>query len=135
AAVATSVLGALVMSMLQDPIYRAESQMLVEPRSGDAVSQKAPTLNVQNLERAIQTEIKVLEGQRVRERVQRDLGLANLPPEVSATPVGATDVVSVTVRSKDPATAQVLADAYVRAYSSIRREQAIDSLDAATTQL
>ena len=68
-------LGSLLMSLLQDPIYEAEAQMLVEPRSGAAVFEEDPTLNVQNLDRAIQTEIQVLEGQRVRERVQSDLGL------------------------------------------------------------
>ncbi len=75
-AVVLAVVGSLLMSLLQDPIYEAEAQMLVEPRSGAAVFQEDPTLNVQNLDRAIQTEIRVLEGQRVRTRVQEDLGLA-----------------------------------------------------------
>ena len=101
-AVVASVVGALTMSLLQDPIYEAEAQMLVEPRLGAAVFQQDPTLNVQNLERAIQTEIQVLEGQRVRERVREDLGLEALPPDVRASPVGSTDVVSVRVRSEDP---------------------------------
>ena len=118
AAVVTALLGALADVAAAGSDLRAEAQMLVEPRSGEAVFQQDPTLNVQNLERAIQTEIKVLEGQRVRERVQEDLGLAELPPEVNATPVGSTDVVSVTVRSEDPRTAQVLADAYVQAYTA-----------------
>jgi capsular exopolysaccharide synthesis family protein len=135
AAVAAALLGALVMSLLQDPIYRAEAQMLVEPRASAAVFEEDPTLNVQNLERAIQTEIEVLEGERVRDRVREDLGLAELPPEVDASPVGSTDVVSVAIRSEDPATAQLLADAYVRAYTAIRREQTIEALDAAGVQL
>ena len=134
-AVVASVVGALIMSLAQDPIYEAEAQMLVEPRLGAAVFQQDPTLNVQNLERAIQTEIQVLEGQRVRERVREDLGLDELPANVRASPVGATDVVSARVRSKDPRTAQVLADAYVQAYASTRREQAIDSLQLAETEL
>ncbi len=134
-AVVASVAGALTMALLQEPIYEAEAQMLVEPRLGAAVFQQDPTLNVQNLERAIQTEIQVLEGQRVRERVQEDLGLDALPANVRASPVGTTDVVSVKVRSKDPRTAQLLADAYVQAYSSTRREQAIDTLQLAEAEL
>ena len=86
AAVITALAGALAMSFLQDPIYEAEAQMLVEPRSGEAVFQQDPQLAVANLERAIQTEIRVLEGQRVRERVQEDLGLEELPPEVERQP-------------------------------------------------
>jgi succinoglycan biosynthesis transport protein ExoP len=134
-AVVATLLGALVMIVLQEPIYRAEAQMLVEPRSGEAVFEEDPTFNVQNLERAIQTEIQVLEGQRVRDRVQSDLGLAEPPPEVSASPIGSTDVVSVTVRSEDPRTAQVLADAYVEAYAATRREHAIETLETAGAEL
>ena len=113
----TAVVGALVMSFLQDPIYEAEAQMLVEPRSGEAVFQQDPTLNVQNLERAIQTEIQVLEGQRVRERVQEDLGLDELPPEVNAS-AGRLDRRRLGEGAqRGPARrAQILADAYVEAY-------------------
>ncbi len=135
AAVLTALAGSLLMSLLQDPIYEVEAQMLVEPRSGQAVFEQDPTLNVQNLDRAIQTEIQVLEGQRVRSRVQSDLGLDHLPPTVDGTAVGSTDVLSVTVRSKDPRAAQRLADAYVTAYTETRREQAIDDLNAAGSQL
>ena len=134
-AVVAAVVGALVMSLLQNPIYEAEAQMLVEPRATSNVFEQDPTLNVQNLERAIQTEIQVLEGQTVRQRVQADLGLESLPPEVNASAVGSTDVVSVKVRSGDPVAARELADAYVQAYASVRREQAVDALDAAGAEL
>lgn len=135
AAVVTALLGAVGMSLMQDPIYSAEAQMLVQRRSGEAVFQQDSNLAVANLERAIQTEIRVLEGQQVRERVQSDLGLDELPPEVHASSVGSTDVVAVTVRSGDPRTAQVLSDAYIEAYVSTRREQAVDSLAAAGAEL
>ena len=62
-------------------------------------------------------------------------GLDELPPEVDGSPMGSTDVVSVTVRSEDPASRAALADAYVRAYTATRREQAIDSLSAAGEEL
>jgi len=135
AAMLTALIGALAMSYLQDPIYAAEAKMLVEPRSGDAVFTQDQELNVANLERAIETEIGVLEGERVRERVQLDLGLDELPPEVNATTVGSTDIVAVTVRSGDPRVAQVLTDAYIEAYISTRQEQAIESLADAGEQL
>src|SRR5215216_5665181 len=134
-AVIAAVVGALVLSLIQEPIYEAEAQMLVEPRAGSNVFEQDPTLNVQNLERAIQTEIQVLEGQRVRQRVQTDLGLASLPPELNASAIGSTDVVSVRVRSGDPEAARELADAYVQAYASVRREQAVASLEAAGAEL
>jgi polysaccharide biosynthesis transport protein len=135
AAVLMALLGSLIMSLLQDPIYEAEAQMLVEPRSSAEVFEEDPALNVQTLERAIDTEIQVLEGQRVRERVQSDLGLDELPPEVNGSPVGTTDVVMVSVRSEDPRAAQMLADAYVSAYTETRREQAVESLSATGAEL
>lgn len=127
--------GSLAMSILQDPIYQAESQMLVQPRSSDAVFEQDQTLAVSNLERAIQTEIQVLEGQTVRNRVQLNLGLDSLPPAASAHSVGSTDVVAVTVRSGDPRTAQAVADAYIQAYIETRREQAIESLGTTGVEL
>jgi succinoglycan biosynthesis transport protein ExoP len=135
ASVVASMAGALVLSAMQDPIYEAQAQVLVEPRSGDAVFDQNNQLAVSNLDRAIQTEIKVMEGQKVRERVQQDLGLAALPPKVDASPVGSTDVVTVTVRSGDPEVAQRLTGAYIDAYISTRREQAVAGLDAAGSEL
>ena len=129
-----AVLGALVASSVQDPIYSAEAQMLVEPRSGDAVFQQDQNLAVSSLDRRIQTEIQVLEGQQVRQRVQDDLGLAELPPDVDGV-AGSTDVVSVNVRSGDPQVAQTLADAYIDAYIATRRELAVSELTRASDQL
>jgi non-specific protein-tyrosine kinase len=134
-AVLIAVSGSLMLSLAQDSIFEAEAQMLVEPRSGDVVFGQDPTLNVQNLERAIQTEIQVLEGQRVRERVQSELGLMELPPEASGIAVGSTDVVAVRARSHDPAVAQRLADAYVAAYTLTRQEQARDEIRRAQAEL
>ena len=134
-AVVASVVGALIMSLAQDPIYEAEAQMLVEPRLGAAVFQQDPTLNVQNLERAIQTEIQVLEGQRVRERVREDLGLDALPPTFEPA------------RSARPTSCRYECGARTRAPPKSwptptsrrtprpRREQAIDTLQLAETEL
>jgi len=126
---------ATALSFLQDPIYETEAQMLVEPRAAANVFGQDPALNAQSLERAIQTEIQVLEGQTVRQRVQEDLGLESLPPEARGSAVGSTDVVSVKVRSGDPEVARLLANAYVEAYASVRREQAVNSLEAAGAEL
>lgn len=128
------VVGALGMSLLQDPIYEAESQMLVQSRSTETLFDSA-TGRVVDPERALQTEIEVLESGIVAQRVQTDLGLEGPPPDVNATSVGRTDVVGVKVRSGDPETARILADAYVAAYIDIRREQAVDDLLSASVEL
>lgn len=120
-AVAAAVAVGLVFSSLQERIYAAEAQILVEPHSNAAMLQQDQTVVVANLEQAMETVTQVLEGEQVRERVQRDLGLSEPPAPVDAESVGSTNVVSVSVRSGDPRTAQTLANAYIDAYIATRR--------------
>ena len=88
--------------------------MLVEPRSGEAVFNRTH-LNVQNLERAIQTEIQVLGGQPVRERVQSDLGLPITCHRMSRPARWGRPTSSRCVcGARTPRLAQQLADAYIQ---------------------
>lgn len=123
---------AVGLTSLQTPIYSASSEVLVQPRGQDGLFQdRAVNLN----ERAIQTEIQVIEGQAVRERVQSDLGLDQRPPPVDAAPVGDTDVISIRVRDANAENAATFADAYATAYIDVRREQAVNELLAASTEV
>ena len=130
----TSVL-ALGFSATQTAIYEAEAQMLVQTRSTDSLFDTGLDLRGSDATRAVQTEIQVLEGERVRTRLIQTLDLAQRPPAVDASVVGSTDVVSVKVRSTDPETAALLANAYVQAYIDERREQSVEELLAATAQV
>lgn len=132
--VIAAVIGAIGLASLQDPIYEADAQMLVKTRAATTVFNNN-TAQVGDPVRAIQNEIQVLEGEPVRQRVQADLGLASIPPRADGATVGSTDVVSVTVRSGDPTTARVLADAYVQAYIEVKREQSVEALVSAGTEL
>ena len=134
AALLATLVGALGTSALQSPIYEGEAQMLVLTRASDTIFDNL-TQTFADPVRAIQNEIQVLEGEVVARHVQNELGLADLPPDAVGTTIGATDVVSVVVRSGDAATAQALADAYVRAYITVKREQAVDGLVTAGTEL
>jgi succinoglycan biosynthesis transport protein ExoP len=126
---------ALTLSVTTTPVYEAEAQMLVQTRSTDSLFDTGLDLRGTDATRAVQTEIQVLEGERVRTRLMTNLGLVEEPPDVDASVVGSTDVVAVRVRDTDPATAQTLADAYVQAYIDERREQAVDELLAASAQV
>ena len=104
----------------------------MQPRGQDGLFEsQVISLN----DRAIQTEIQVIEGQAVRERVQADLGLAEEPPEANAASVGDTDVIAITVRDANADNSAVLADAYATAYIDVRREQAVTELLAASTEV
>src|SRR5688500_1080192 len=80
--VVVTVCAALAVSSLQDPVYQAESQMLVRTRGGDTIFENG-NAGGGNEVRAIQTEIEVLQSQVVAERVQADLGLAAPPPRAT----------------------------------------------------
>jgi succinoglycan biosynthesis transport protein ExoP len=132
ASVLLCTLVAIGLTALQTPIYSASSEVLVQPRGQDGLFES----QVVNLnERAIQTEIQVIEGQAVRERVQADLGLTDEPPEADAASVGDTDVISITVRDANADNSAILADAYATAYIDVRREQSVDALLAASAEV
>jgi polysaccharide biosynthesis transport protein len=131
--VVSVMLGAFVLSTMQDPIYRAESQMLVQSRGTEALF--GNTQNFASSSGALATEVKVVESPIVSNRVIEDLGIEGPIPAATGTQIGQTNVVAVSVRSGDPETARILADAYVQAYIDIRREQAVDDLLAAGDQL
>jgi succinoglycan biosynthesis transport protein ExoP len=132
AAVLIAVAVAVVSSALQTPIYSADAEILVQSRGQDGLFEdRIVNLN----ERAIQTEIQVIEGGAVRARVQQDLALEELPAEVEASSVGQTDVVTVAVRSTNAANARTLANAYAEAYISVRLEQSVNELLAASTEV
>ena len=123
---------AVALTALQTPVYAASAQVLVQPRGQDGLFEN----QIINLnERAIETEIQVVEGQAVRSRVQQDLALDEAPPEADASAVGQTDVISIEVRDTNAANAQILADAYAEAYIDVRREQAVSELLAASAEV
>jgi capsular exopolysaccharide synthesis family protein len=131
-AVLLTTFTALALTALQTPIYSTSSEVLVQPRGQDGLFEdRIVNLN----ERAIQTEIQVIEGQAVRERVQQDLGLTKRPPPADANAVGQTDVISITIRDANAANAATYANAYADAYIDVRREQAVSELLTASAEV
>ena len=133
-AVAACAGAALVMTALQTPVYEAQARMAVRTLPGDSIF-GSDYLGYVDPERAIATEIEVLESDVVLQRVKDDLGLTTDPPSVTGTAVSGADVVAVSVRSGSPETAQTLANAYVKAYVEVKREQTVAGLTAASAQL
>ena len=131
-AVVLATLVAVGLTALQTPIYSASSEVLVQPRGQDGLfADQVVNLN----DRAIQTEIQVIEGQAVQQRVQTDLGLDELPPSANASAVGETDVISLAVRDASAENAATFANAYASAYIDVRREQAVDELLNASAEV
>jgi polysaccharide biosynthesis transport protein len=134
AALVACVGGSLTMSFLQDPVYEAQARMAVRTLPGDSIF-GSDYLGYSDPKRAIDTEIQVLQSDLVVQRVKQNLGMDTDPPGVQGGGIGSTDVISATVRSGIPATAQVLADAYVQAYIDVKRGQIVAGLTAASAEL
>lgn len=126
------VVGAsIVYSLLQTPVYEAEAQVLLQPRSSGAVFDTSSGSSTDPV-RMMQTEIQILQSQPVRAAVVATLGAA---PAVSGSAVGQTDVLAVRAQNTRPARAAAVANAYASAYIKFRRQQAVDGLLAAGQEI
>jgi capsular exopolysaccharide synthesis family protein len=130
-AILVAVGASIGLSQLQTPRYAGTAELLLQARTTESLfnpvtGQRAdPT-------RAVQTEIRVLESQPVRDLVRSRLGKA---PRVSGRPIGQTDVIEVRVESADARLAADAANAYARGYIDFRREQAVNDLFEASRSI
>ena len=108
--VALGVLGGIAATMLQSTVYESRAQILVERVGGGAVFDDNVS-EQRDVDVTVQTEIQLLEGDGVRNRVQEALGLAEPPEPVRGRQVDGTLVVEVTASDDDPASATALAQA------------------------
>lgn len=109
-----TVASAMAMVSLHEPVYRAETEVLVAPPAGDVAS--GPRTNIPN-------EIQILQSALVQDRVRTLLGIDGPVPPVEGSSVDQTSVISLRVSSGDATTAKVLADAYVTAFREVKREE------------
>ena len=120
----------LASSLLQEKVYQASSQLLVTTERPRSLF--APETGRGEPNRALQTQIGVLESPAIRVAVESELPGA---PAVSGKAAGETDIVMVSVESTDPQLAAKASDAYSRAFIDYRRRQAVDSLLAAGREI
>jgi polysaccharide biosynthesis transport protein len=117
---------ALVFSFLQTPVYEATSEVIV--RSLTPTSNQSST----DAQRAIDTEIKIIQSRAVEDAVRKKLGRV---PNMSASAAGQTDVIAVSARSTNAKQAARDANAYARSYLEVRRKQSVDNFLSAGQQL
>ncbi len=126
------VLGvAMLLSYLQTPRYAATAKLLLKQRSADSLFESRGQAYVDPA-RSVDTEIEVIKTEPVRDLVRQRIGSA---PPVQVSPVGKTDLVTVTAVSTDPRRTAVVANAYASAYIDFRRKQAFDELSAASEEV
>ena len=130
-AVFVTVAASVVASVLRTPVYQGEARVLLTTDTG-ATLFNSQTGQPNDPSRHVVTEIEVVRGTAVAARVRKELGQA---PDVSVSGVGETDMISIRARHTDAASAAAIANAYANAYIEVKREQVIDSLLAAVTEV
>ena len=121
---------AVVLSLLQTPVYSGEAEVLLQPRTSERLFDDSAVAS--DPARQVQNEIRVLTSAPVREAVRAQIGTA---PEARARAIDSTDVIRVSARSTDPARAALVANTYAAAYVEHRRKQAVDDVLVASQQV
>ncbi|MEY4229159.1 MAG: putative tyrosine-protein kinase YveL, partial [Actinomycetota bacterium] len=112
-AVASTVLTALVLMMLDEPRYEGEAQIVIRPPATSTVVTAADQVAL------VQREIAVIEGDQVEARVRTMVGYNPVPP-VDAVAKSSGGVVLVRVRDIDPDIAAWYANAYAQSYIALQ---------------
>lgn len=99
---------ALVLSFLQTPVYQAEARIALDPPGGTTVFEPLTAAARIDPALVIDTEIEVLEGQRVQSEVREELGQVS---EVEASRVGDTLLIQVNGSAEEPARAAAVTNA------------------------
>jgi len=122
---------ALFGSLVQTPVYASTAEVLRQANTSRSIFQNASGAYVDPT-RAIQTEIRVLESQPIREAAHAKLGYA---AKIKATSVGQTDVIAVRAEDTSAQRSADIANAFARAYIDYRRTQAIDDVLSQVTEV
>ena len=123
--------GALLGSVLQTPVYGAETEVGLRPGNTDSLFETANRDFTDPL-RILQTEIRVITSQPVKEAVRQKLGYE---AKISARPAGQANVIVLTAENTDRQRAVDTANAYADAYIASRKQQAVDDLRAAAREV
>ena len=123
---------ALVLSLLQPPLYQGEARIALDSPGGTAVFEPVTAAARVDPALIVETELELLKSDVVRDLVAEELGPV---PEVQAVRVGDTLLIEVNGQSSDPERASAVTNAYVRTYLELRRQQAADDLLATGEQL
>ncbi|MFZ2058462.1 MAG: polysaccharide biosynthesis tyrosine autokinase [Acidimicrobiales bacterium] len=129
--VAVTVLGLVASfgySLTQPKAYSASAQLLIQAEAGVTTAGNPQPITSTD----VLTELQLVTSAPVKAAVARQLGSA---PDVSATEVGQTNVISVTATAASPAQAALIANAYATAFVTYQRSVTISNLAAAETQL
>jgi succinoglycan biosynthesis transport protein ExoP len=126
------VAAALGMSLLQDKVYRATAEILLQTRASERIFDPTEGQSNSSDRVLIDTEIQVMRSRSVQAAAEEELGRA---PSVSIASRGQTNVVAVSAESTEPAEAAREANTFASVYIDTRREQQVSDLLAASAEV
>lgn len=124
--------GALLLSALQEPVYQAEAQVLLQPRRAESPFETTSRATQTNSDVTIDTEIEVLKSKPVHAAVAEKMGAV---PEVRAHRVAKTLIVELQAQSRDPERAAAVVNEYGKTYIDMRRAQEAEEVLGAGEQV
>ena len=134
--IASTVLVAVVLAVaagfVQDKVYKASTEVLLQSRPSEEVLNGNQQQNPQFLQQLVQTELEVMRSRSVEEAVADELGYE---PNVTVASKGQTQVVVISAQDTSPKAAVKEADTYAAVYVRERRDGTIADLNDAATQL
>jgi len=129
-------LAAFAFSLVQSKKYTATAEVLLQ--ASQSVQLSTGSGSASALTPAdITTQIQLVTSAPVKAAVLKDLGLspATTAPPVAVSEVGLTNVLDVAASSTTPAQAARIANAYANDYITLERQQEVDALLAAASQI
>lgn len=132
---------AVTTSSLKTPMYTATAKVLL--RAGDPTEQINQTATAARLsggdaDRYLSAQLDVVESETVAEaaaKLVKGATAEGLLGQVSASQLGTTDIVAVSVSDPDPERAAEVANAFVQAYIENRRLTAVAGVDRASQEI
>ena len=129
------IAAAVAYEVVRTRTYVASSTALIRPTPGNAYSAETAT-STQNATVALETEAQLVNSAAVSHQVITQSATADCKATAAyATVLTNTQLVQVTYTASDSRTAQLCADAFVRAYLDYRRSLAVQSQQSQLTSL
>ncbi len=122
---------AVAIGLAGPHVYEATAEVVVQQASTNSVfgTNNSPTPDPA---RALETQIRVIEGPQVRTAAEKKVGRA---PKISAAAAKDADVIGITAQEPSAQKAAAVANAYAEAFVDLLRQQAVDEVLALTKSI
>ncbi|MET0728663.1 MAG: Wzz/FepE/Etk N-terminal domain-containing protein, partial [Acidimicrobiales bacterium] len=124
-----AVAAALGLSLRQESMYRAESELLIRQSDSATIVGNSPVINASDAARRLNNEVRLFESGAMREAVAEAYEGPLDPDSVGASVASDTsDVVNAHAVAADPDEAAELVNVYAETFIDVRRQQRTDEL-------